>query len=63
MLEPLKTIRELIEMSGLTQIELCRRTDIDVHSMNDYYHDRRLPRLDKYMKIYDEVRKELERIQ
>lgn len=60
MLEPLKTIRELVDMSGLTQSEICRRTGIDVHSMSYYYHDMRQPHLGKYILIHETVRKELE---
>lgn len=59
MLEPLKTVRELIDLSGLTRSEISRRTGIDVKVLCEYYHGKWEPRWHNYSLIYDVVRKEL----
>lgn len=59
MLEPLPTVKELIEMSGLKQKELCQRTGIDAKLMSEYSRGIWEPRWYNYSLIYDVVRKEL----
>ena len=59
MLEPLKTVKELIDMSGLTRSEISRRTGISDKSLCEYYHGKWEPRWCNYSLIYDVVRKEL----
>lgn len=59
MLEPLKTVKELIDLSGLTRSEISRRTGIAVKNLCEYYHGKWDPRFHNYSLIYDAVRKEL----
>lgn len=59
MLEPLKTVKELIDLSGLTRSEISRRTGIAVKNLCEYYHGKWEPRWHNYSLIYDVVRKEL----
>ncbi len=59
MLEPLPTVKELIEMSGLTRSEISRRTGIDTKVLCEYYHGKWEPRFSNYALIYETVRKEL----
>lgn len=59
MLEHLPTVKELIEMSGLKQKELCQKTGIDAKMMSEYSRGIWEPRFHNYSLIYDAVRKEL----
>ncbi len=60
MLEPLPTVKELIEMSGLKQKEICERTGISAKMMSEYKRGIWEPRFYVYQKIYDAVREELQ---
>lgn len=59
MLEHLPTVHELIDMSGLKQADICRRTGISAKVMSEYYLGVWNPRFENYSLIYDAVRKEL----
>lgn len=61
MLEPLPTVQELIAMSGLTQVEICRRTGISVKLMSEYKRGIYEPRFYNYQLIYNTVRQELQK--